>query len=251
MPPAGGNDEITVEAAPLVNLTGMPTTEEWCDTPDIQWESLTHLEKIKYLTPRIDPCNRPDVGFFNQLPPEVLRNDLKKHERTDAATQAAVATVEAFFAGAEHEAKIEREEDSESNSESEDFGDDDYEDPYKRKFEFEWGGFLTKEFALKFVRGLREHLLFTASFDASGSDEAHDHLCHCPCSTKKSMQWLKLIGFDGIVESTEFKGRFSACNNRRGTYRHFALLAHLEQLRDDPLHRGKLISRCVDVFYCY
>jgi hypothetical protein len=243
--PAQGN--ATSAVAPVLRFGLAPTTEEWFDSKDMKWENLNHIQKIKYLIPRLKNSGRPDspdVSFFKQLPQEILQRECmsERKEKMDAATEKALAVVHKFYVDAADDDAKEKDDDSYVFDDDDDAGDQEYEDPYRRKYQgHEWGGFLSEGFAFNFIKGLPKHILFTASFDASGSDEAHSQLCHCPCSTKKSFQWLKLIGFEGITEEMRYQNRFSACNNRKATFRHFALLAHLEALIDDPLHRGKFM----------
>jgi hypothetical protein len=254
---AADQSDVDSDVAPVLRFGLAPTTEEWFDTKGMEWENLHHIQKIKYLIPRMKHSGRPDspdVSFFHQLPPEILHSDFmseKRKEKMGAAVEVALATVHQFYVDAADYAKEKDDTDEKHDySDVSDVSDGEYENPYKRKDPgFEWGGFLSEGFATNFIKGLPKHLMFTASFDTSGSDEAHSQLCHCPCSTKKSFQWLKLIGFDGIVEEQAYKARFSACNNRKATFRHFALLAHLQALQNDPLHRGKFSVPCSNMYH--
>ena len=90
------------------------------------------------------------------------------------------------------------------------------------------------------------HLTFTASFDATGSDEQQAERYYCPCSTKKSKQWLEVAGPKVFAGSDDMK--FNSCNKSKSFYKPFALMVHLGG-HDDPLHHG--VHKYMTVLYTH
>ena len=85
------------------------------------------------------------------------------------------------------------------------------------------------------------HLTFTASFDATGSDKRQAERCYCPCSTRKSKQWLEVAGPNVFNAVAVMGKKFNSCNKGKCLYQPFALLAHLREHKHDPLHFGVLV----------
>ena len=184
----------TVAAAPPRLPSNMWTTretsEDWYDTKDMDYEQLNHQQRIKYLVPRYG--GYPDVSYFEKLPPDFQLTDNKSKDRYSKAVEEAESAIETFFDNFE---RVEKQRESSPRDD-----DSDYESDYSsdgcmivgtRPKSYKWGsngGWLSRKLALKFVRSLPKNLIFTASFEATGRYRAQMELCHCPCSTRVSVE---------------------------------------------------------------
>lgn len=179
-------------SAPSRTWTARETSADWYDTKDMDYEKLNHLQRIKYLVPRHGDGRYPDVGYFEKLPPDVKLKNSKSKERYSKAVKVAERAIAAFFDNFEQDQKQRDEENKASRRDD----DSEYESDYSsdgcmivanRNESYEWGsggGWLSRQRALNFVRSLPKNLIFTASFEATGSYVSQKELCHCPCSTR-------------------------------------------------------------------
>ena len=229
-----------------------PVTNIWCD--GMKWEEMNLNQRIRYLTPRLQVNqgkSKVDESFYWA----VLHTATKKHTgdlkdtnignvraaggdqtelhekinvavdeqnkritKTEAAVKAAKDAVSALFRQLESSMPKSDTDDSEKDWTSEE------EAVLTLRDVTEYG-------AHRFMERLPDHLLFTTSFDVDGTDTSQSKLCLCPCSKKKSGQWLSMFHLPDTGSST-------ACHK---PFEHFALLAHLKTVGDqtrDPLHVG-------------
>jgi len=225
---------ISIPSAAILAPVGPPAVVNWGD--GMKWQDMNHITRVRYLTPRMRQSGRPDNvddSFFYALPPAVKEPlSERRKEKMKFAVNIAVEEIKKKFKGYEENEKECKQQDEDASSSS----DDSFDNFYTKKKVFLWNNNLSENDVIQFVKALPDHLTFTSSYDASGSDERHTELCHCPCSTKKSLQWLHLAGAVAMVEQMQF----TACNKGPAVYRHFALLAHLRQF-SDPLHFGVLV----------
>jgi hypothetical protein len=217
-------------------------TETWGD--GMAWGEMDHVTKLRFLTPRVvetGRLDRPDTGFFDCLPQAVKDPvSAKREAQVEKARKTAVKEIERFFKQEEQADERHRKE-QERNERDDDESSDEYpsSDEGMITKKFRWQGKLSKEDVVEFVNKLPLHLTFTASFDATGSDERQTERCYCPCSTRKSKQWLEVAGpkvFNAVAGM-----KFNSCNKGKCLYQPFALLDHLREHKQDPLHLGVLV----------
>lgn len=215
----------------------------------MRWEDMDHLTRLKFMAPRIQQSGGPpriEYEFLDHLPTAVKEPLSEKMEaKMKCANDIAVSEVRSFFkreaarTGMTHRRDY-SDEDDEDGSRGCYSSDDSFQGQKKSKAFF-WRGFLSEEVTVEFVRNLTKLLTFTASFHASGSNVLQFERCYCPCSKKRSGQWLAHLAGRSAMYVLE-KINTKSCNKGKGFYSPFALLAHLrQQQREDPLHYGILV----------
>jgi hypothetical protein len=231
-PPAAEDPKIAVHAVavPAVSEpvaeaphgTSLPvsSTNDWCE--GMKWDAMNLNQRIRYLTPRLQVNTdklKVDESFYRAVFPTVtkkLSEDQKeaRSEKMKGAVKAAKDAVSMLFRQVE------------SSMEKSDT--DDSEKGWSSEEELPAINGVTECEAHWFVENLPNHLLFTTSFDVDGTDTSESKLCLCPCSQKKSGQWLKMFNLPN-------SGSGEACHK---TFEHSALLAHLDSKGDVRDFRG-------------